>query len=103
MIAPNNAPPQTIGARLRVARVSAGLTMGQLASMTGDAVPVISSEENDLREVPPARLAMLASYYGVSVDWLVTGALRHVEIPDGLPPDEHARLTELLGRLGSPP
>ena len=45
--------------------------MGQIARLIGDTVPVISAEENDLREVSPARIAPLASYYGVSVDWLV--------------------------------
>ena len=69
----------TPGERLRIARTNAGLTMGQIARLTGDTVAHVSAEEMGEVGLSPERVRFLASYYGASIAWVETGALNEVD------------------------
>jgi len=87
----------TIGARIRLAREWAGLTLGQAARMHGMTTSAMSCVERDT--VDASRLvAWAASAYAVSERWLHTGVLRgptEVVLRTG-PPD---KLVILVGVL----
>jgi hypothetical protein len=81
----------TVGARIRIARRWAGLTMGQAARLRGCTVPEVSDAETS--ELATKHLGLwvvwAAVHYGVSVRWLQTGVLRvHEELPLDMLPDE---------------
>jgi DNA-binding transcriptional MerR regulator/quercetin dioxygenase-like cupin family protein len=64
-----DAPLALTGARLRVMRLSLGLTLGQLAEMTGLSVSFISSFERGINMASPTSLARLsAAIEGHAVD-----------------------------------
>ena len=94
----------TPGERLRIARTNAGLTMGQIARLTGDTVAHVSAEEVGEVALSPERIRFLASYYGASIAWVETGALNEVDdlarsYLDALEPDHARDLLALLGTL----
>jgi transcriptional regulator with XRE-family HTH domain len=59
-----------IGARLRQARDSAGLSQAQVATLMGLSRPAITEMENETRRVSAGELLALAKLYKVSVEWL---------------------------------
>lgn len=65
--------PDTITARLRIAREQAGLSQGQVAKMLGIHRPTISEMEAGRRRVTADELAKFAKMYDVSVSWLMSG------------------------------
>lgn len=65
--------PDTIAARLRIAREQAGLSQGQVAKMLGVHRPTISEMEAGRRRVTADELAKLTKMYDVSVAWLTSG------------------------------
>lgn len=65
--------PDSIAARLRIAREQAGLSQGQVAKLLGIHRPTISEIEAGRRRVAAEELAKLAKMYDVSVSWLTSG------------------------------
>jgi transcriptional regulator with XRE-family HTH domain len=59
-----------IGARLREARESAGLSQAQAARLMDLHRPAITEMENETRKVTAGELRNLARFYKVSVEWL---------------------------------
>ncbi|MCH8854176.1 MAG: helix-turn-helix transcriptional regulator [Planctomycetes bacterium] len=60
-----------IGARLRMARESAGLSQGQAAKLMGMHRPTVSEIEAGRRRLAADELARFATTYGIGVAWLV--------------------------------
>ncbi len=61
---------KAIAMRLRLAREEAGLSQGQVAKKMEMHRPTISEIEAGRRKVSVEELSILASIYGVSVEWL---------------------------------
>lgn len=98
------ASAKTPGDRLRVARAASGLTMGQIARMLGETVPQISGDEMGFHPLADARIALLASYYGVSPRWVATGEaadVGDVRGLDGLAPADRDNVLALLRMRGT--
>jgi transcriptional regulator with XRE-family HTH domain len=66
----NEAKRATIATRLKVARLQAGLSQGQVARLLDLHRPSISEVEAGRRKVSAEELAKLAQIYGVSATWL---------------------------------
>ncbi len=62
-----------IPARLREARVAAGLSQGQVAKKMALHRPTITEIEAGRRRVTADELSKFADIYGVGVDWIVNG------------------------------
>jgi transcriptional regulator with XRE-family HTH domain len=60
-----------IGGRLRMARVQAGLSQGQVAKMLGLHRPSVTETEAGRRKASPQELVEFARIYDVSIDWLI--------------------------------
>lgn len=88
---------QTLGALLRDLRRSAGLSVRTLSEMTGLSLGQLSNLENDrIKTVNPAHLAVLADPLGVSIYTLYKAAgYRSPESLADLEPELIARLSEL--------
>lgn len=89
----------TVGRRLRLARLTAGLTMGQAARLFRVSVPTISDEESDRVTVDGHTLALRADAYGCGWHWLLTGEVPTVELParaENLHPHDREDLRALL-------
>ena len=63
-----------IAARLRRAREAAGLSQGQVAKRLQLHRPTISEIEAGRRRVGADEVAQFADLYGVSAEWITTGA-----------------------------
>lgn len=63
-----------VAERLRQAREAAGLSQGQAARKMNLHRPTVTEIEAGRRKVTAAELAELSSIYGVSVQWIVSGA-----------------------------
>jgi transcriptional regulator with XRE-family HTH domain len=61
----------TLAERLRLARVQAGLSQGQVAKLMGMHRPTISEIEAGRRRVQAEELGQLAKLYRVAVPWLL--------------------------------
>lgn len=61
---------QAIAARVRAARIQAGLSQGQVARILEVQRPTISEIEAGRRKVAAEELARFADVYGVSLSWL---------------------------------
>lgn len=68
---PSQVDPVTLGARLKSARETAGLTQNQVADKLGVARTTIVAIEKGERRVKPAELVVLAPLYGESVGRLL--------------------------------
>ena len=60
-----------IGGRLRMARVQAGLSQGQVAKMLGLHRPSVTETEAGRRKASPQELVEFARIYDVNIDWLI--------------------------------
>ena len=62
----------TIQEKLKDLRVEKGLTLDQLAEMTGISRSALGKyESDDLKDISPFNLVKLAKIYGVSTDYLL--------------------------------
>lgn len=64
----------TIGKRIREARIRAGLTASRLAELLDVSASAINQYESDRSSLALARAVKLAEILGVSLQWLVEGA-----------------------------
>lgn len=64
---------ETIGQRLRALRVQRGLSQEEVAKATGITRGNISNYELDRFKPSTESIVRLASFFNVSVDWLLTG------------------------------
>lgn len=64
---------ETLGARIRLARIEAGLSQQALANKVGAYQPDVSAWESDRRSLSLQTLAALADVLGKTADWLLTG------------------------------
>jgi len=71
-----------IAARVREARVAAGLTQGQVAKMLGLHRPAISEVEAGNRSVTADELTRMAKLFDVSVSWLAGEGADKVDVSD---------------------
>ena len=71
-----------IAARIREARVAAGLTQGQVARTLGLHRPSVSEMEAGNRAVTADELARMAELFDVSVSWLAGEGADKVDITD---------------------
>lgn len=62
---------ESIAARLRAARIQAGLSQGQVAKLLKVKRPTISEIEAGRRKVAAEELTEFANLYSVSLSWLV--------------------------------
>lgn len=67
----------SIAERLREAREAAGLSQGQVAKRLSMHRPTVSEIEAGRRKVSAQETEIFANLYGVSVDWLVSGASKN--------------------------
>jgi transcriptional regulator with XRE-family HTH domain len=72
---------QELGHRLKVARVQAGLTQEQAATLLKVPRPSISEMENGRRSVSGLELKSLSDTYGVSLEWLLQDADSGQQLP----------------------
>lgn len=70
----NKSRTEGVAERLRQAREAAGLSQGQAARRMNLHRPTVTEIEAGRRKVTAAELAELSSIYGVSVQWIVSGA-----------------------------
>lgn len=75
----------TVGARLRIARSNAGLSMGQAALLACWDVSQLSDTERDKVPVDGGALAWFTDLYGCSLEWLRSGVLHAPDIIVGVP------------------
>ena len=75
-----------IAVRLRLARIQAGLSQGQVATMLGVHRPTISEIEAGRRRVAAEELLVFARIYAVSVIWLIGGEASASAVEDRLRP-----------------
>lgn len=66
--------PSSIAERLREAREASGLSQGQVAKKLDLHRPTVTEIEAGRRKVSAQELEKLAAIYGVTVDWIVSGA-----------------------------
>lgn len=71
-----------IAARIREARVAAGLTQGQVAKFLGLHRPSVSEMEAGNRSVTADELARMAELFDVSVSWLAGEGAEKVDVED---------------------
>ena len=65
---------QQLASRLRAARAAADVTQEQAAEAVGASTSSIANYEHGTTEVSASTLHALAAFYGVSADWLLSGA-----------------------------
>ena len=105
-----NGSANTLPARLRAARVAAGLSQGQVAKLLGMHRPTISEMEAGNRRVSAEELGKLANLYDTKLTWLLGEAPDHVSTDDPklqlaarelgkLKPDDLDRLLKLIAAL----
>jgi len=95
----------TTGERIRHARTQAGLSLRQLAGLIECSHVAICDWENGHRRPSDDTLKSIASYCGVTFDWLQNGRLsavgdRTLKALAGLPADEQRKIIELLETTG---
>ncbi len=66
----------SLGARLRLARLQAGLTTAELARRLGVARETVSAWEHGRQEPKASYLRAIAEVTGSSADWILFGATR---------------------------
>jgi len=71
-----------IAARIREARIAAGLTQGQVAKMLGLHRPSVSEMEGGNRSVTVEELSKLAEAFDVSLSWLAGEGVDKVDVLD---------------------
>lgn len=100
----------TLGGRLRRARVAAGLSQGQAAKLMKMHRPTVSEIEAGNRRVTAEELAAFAELYDTKVDWLLGKAPERADADDPrlqlaarelgkLKPDDLDRLLQLIAAL----
>lgn len=62
----------TFPERLKKARKNSGFTQAEVAKETGISQPIIAYLETGKREPNLETLGILAEFYGISVDWLLS-------------------------------
>lgn len=67
-----------LGARLKNARRARGYTQEEIAQKLGVSIGTVSGYERDYREPDNDTLKALAKLYGVSVEYLITGASNQI-------------------------
>ncbi|MFZ5727314.1 MAG: helix-turn-helix domain-containing protein [Pseudomonadota bacterium] len=105
-------PPDanSLPARLRRARMAAGLSQGQVAKLMGMHRPTISEMEAGNRRITAEELARLAELYDAKVSWLLGEAPERAASDDPrlqlaarelgkLKPDDLDRLLQLIAAL----
>lgn len=99
-----------IAARVREARVAAGLTQGQVARLLGLHRPSVTEIEAGNRAVSAEELVRLASLYDVDVAWLAGEGVDAVDPHDNklqlaarelqkLKPDDLERLLKIIASM----
>lgn len=68
----------SLGTRLRAARMAKGLTQAEVHVATGISPSTLSQTENNMRGLKVANLTKLAALYEVSLDDLVRGLFDHL-------------------------
>lgn len=63
---------ETFAERLKLAREQSGFTQREVAKETGISQPIIAYLETGKREPSIENLGILAEFYGVSTDWLLS-------------------------------
>lgn len=71
-----------IAARIREARMAAGLTQGQVAKLLGLHRPSVSEMEAGNRAVSADELARMAELFDVSIAWLAGEGADRVDVED---------------------
>lgn len=71
-----------IAARIREARLAAGLTQGQVAKMLGLHRPSVSEMEGGNRSVTVEELSKLAEIFDVGLSWLAGEGVEKVDVLD---------------------
>lgn len=69
----------TVGARLKLARLSKNLTIPQVSEKTGISKGNLSVIENDKTKPSADALTLLTDLYGVSADWILKGETKSQE------------------------
>lgn len=85
----------SLGARIRLAREEAGLTIKELARRIDVSRDSLSDYENDVTGPPATKLGRIAEETDTSADWLLWGATRPL-----LNADEPAHRLEVVPPLG---
>ena len=105
----NEAKPNSLAARLRVARERSGLSQEFVAAKLDLKRPAVSEIEAGRRKVKAEELAILADLYHVSVDWLLSeGATAPNKLDLAarglarLAPEQLDQILELLNSLRDP-
>lgn len=104
------ADTDTLGGRLRRARVAAGLSQGQVAKLMNMHRPTITEIEAGNRRVTAEELPRFAKLYDAKVDWLLGKAPERAAADDPrlqlaarelgkLKPDDLDRLLRLIAAL----
>jgi transcriptional regulator with XRE-family HTH domain len=90
-----------LGGRIKSARGKMGFTQAQLAKKLGVSAGAVGQWEIGLGAPATDRLATLAGFLGVSLDWLL-GAARHADKPTatGAVTEADLQLLEEARRLG---
>ncbi len=65
----------TIGTRLKKLRNDLGITQKEAASKTGVNAKTLGGYENDVSTPDPETLQLLAKFYGVTSDYLISGEM----------------------------
>ena len=63
---------ESFAERLKKARADTGFTQAEVAKATGISQPIIAYLETGKREPSLENLGILADFYGVSTDWLLS-------------------------------
>lgn len=63
---------ETFPERLKKARIEAGYTQNQVSEITGIARPSISKFETGIQEPSLEQLGILAQFYNISINWLLS-------------------------------
>jgi transcriptional regulator with XRE-family HTH domain len=104
---------EAIAERLRMARIMAGLSQGQVARMIGLHRPSVSEAEAGRRRVPAEELAEYARIYAVNAGWLTGADPQSLDPQDArvqlaarelgkLKPEDLDRVLHLLAALRGP-
>lgn len=98
------------GDRLRIARVSVGLTHDQVGEVFGVTRQTVSHWENDKNLPETSKLARLAEMYRVSTDWLLdvgpspNEEIEHlIDLYRSIPPDQRRAVLRLIRAWIEPP
>jgi len=88
--------PKSVGARIRKIRAAWGWTQGRLAERLNTDQQIISSWERDKAQPTRASLALLAEFFGMTVEALATG--EGFRLPDP-PPSQDSPISPLSRAL----